>query len=210
MRNKVRLASATISADFQPFKYNGKELDRSFRLDWYDYGARWMDGVGGRWSSMDPLCEKYYSTSPYVYCENDPVNSIDPDGRSGWKVLLKAAYKIGKSVAKHGASSLNKAATYADAFSDVTDNFQTLTSSESSFGEKLWAGACLASEFLPVSVGDVKDAGKLVNKAVDAASDGNKMSKLRQKAEIGQEAHRQIEKEILQNNPERKLKGLLF
>lgn len=81
MRNKVRLASATISTDFQPFKYNGKELDRSFGLDWYDYVARWLDGVGGRWSSMDPLCEKYYSVSPYVYCSGNPVMIVDPDGR---------------------------------------------------------------------------------------------------------------------------------
>jgi len=64
----------------QPYKYNGKELDRSFGLDWYDYGVRWMDGVGGRWSSMDPLCEKYYDVSPYAYCAGNPVNRIDPDG----------------------------------------------------------------------------------------------------------------------------------
>ena len=194
-------ATAVKDADFQPYKYNGKELDLMHGLNTYDYGARQHDPILARWDRIDPLCEKYYSTSPYAYCENDPVNSIDPDGRSGLKVLLKAAYKIGKSVAKHGASSLNKAATYADAFSDVTDNFQTLTSSESSFGEKLWAGTCLASEILPVSVGDAKDAGKLVNKAVDAVSDGNKMTNLRKKAEIGQEAHRQIEKEIIETVP---------
>ena len=64
----------------QPYKYNGKELDRSFGLDWYDYGARWMDGVGGRWSSMDPLCEKYYRISPYAYCGGNPVKFIDPNG----------------------------------------------------------------------------------------------------------------------------------
>lgn len=29
---------------------------------------------------MDPLCEKYYSVSPYAYCNNNPVNKIDPDG----------------------------------------------------------------------------------------------------------------------------------
>ena len=65
----------------QPYKYNGKELDRSFGLDWYDYGARWMDGVGGRWSSMDPLCEEYYDVSPYAYCAGNPVNRVDLDGR---------------------------------------------------------------------------------------------------------------------------------
>jgi hypothetical protein len=29
---------------------------------------------------MDPLCEKDYGTSPYVYCANNPVNMVDPDG----------------------------------------------------------------------------------------------------------------------------------
>ena len=30
--------------------------------------------------SIDPLCEKYYSISPYVYCMNNPVRFIDPTG----------------------------------------------------------------------------------------------------------------------------------
>ena len=34
-----------------------------------------------RFTTMDPLCEKYYSTSPYAYCNNNPVKYIDPDGR---------------------------------------------------------------------------------------------------------------------------------
>ncbi|MCQ2242680.1 MAG: RHS repeat-associated core domain-containing protein [Bacteroidaceae bacterium] len=65
----------------QRYKYNGKELDRMHGLDWYDYGARWQDAaIGGRWHAMDPLCEKYYNISPYVYCADNPVRFIDPDG----------------------------------------------------------------------------------------------------------------------------------
>ena len=65
----------------QRYKYNGKEFDRMHGLDWYDYGARWMDASIGRWHSVDPLAEKYYNVSPYVYCENNPVKLIDPDGK---------------------------------------------------------------------------------------------------------------------------------
>ena len=33
---------------------------------------------------MDPLCEKYYSISPYAYCAGDPVNLVDPCGAWIW------------------------------------------------------------------------------------------------------------------------------
>ena len=43
----------------QPYKFGGKELERTLPLDGYDFGARWMDPVvGGRFTTMDPLCEK--------------------------------------------------------------------------------------------------------------------------------------------------------
>ena len=34
-----------------------------------------------RFISIDPHAERYYSISPYVYCNNNPINYIDPDGR---------------------------------------------------------------------------------------------------------------------------------
>ena len=67
-----------------PFRFTGKELDRLNSLNMYDFGARWYDVAGvPMWTSIDPLCEKYYNVSPYAYCEGDPVNKIDPDGRDG-------------------------------------------------------------------------------------------------------------------------------
>ena len=53
-------------------------------LNWQDFGARWLDNARMQWTSVDPLAEKYYSTSPYVYCKGNPVNAIDPDGCSTW------------------------------------------------------------------------------------------------------------------------------
>ena len=65
------------SGNVQPYKYNGKELDTKKGLNWYDYGARHYDATLGRWFVVDPLAEKYYSSGPFVYCGNNPVNRID-------------------------------------------------------------------------------------------------------------------------------------
>ncbi|MFT0643695.1 RHS repeat domain-containing protein [Bacteroides thetaiotaomicron] len=71
------------TSSVQPFKYNGKELDRKNGLDWYDYGARMYDAALGRWHVADPSSEKNYSNTPYGYCFNNPVTHIDPDGKQG-------------------------------------------------------------------------------------------------------------------------------
>lgn len=65
----------------QPFKYNGKELEKSFGLETYEYGARQYDPQIGRWKGIDPLADKYFGISPFVYVANNPVKYVDPDGR---------------------------------------------------------------------------------------------------------------------------------
>ena len=68
--------------NWHPFRFTGKELDNQNGLNMYDFGARWFDVAGvPMWTSVDPLAEKYYNISPYVYCNNNPVMFIDPDGR---------------------------------------------------------------------------------------------------------------------------------
>ena len=65
----------------QKYKFEGKELDRSFGLDNYDIHARNYFAMLPRWDRVDPLAEKYYGISPYVYCAGDPVNWKDVDGK---------------------------------------------------------------------------------------------------------------------------------
>ena len=72
----------TSTNNVQPFKYNGKELDQKNGLNWYDYGARHYDAAIGRWHVVDPMSEKYYSSSLFAYCTNNPMRYVDYKGDS--------------------------------------------------------------------------------------------------------------------------------
>ncbi|MDR0863365.1 MAG: hypothetical protein LBO74_00340, partial [Candidatus Symbiothrix sp.] len=48
----------------------------------YDFVARGYDPAVGRFMTIDPLAEKYYSVSPYAYCGNNPINAVDFNGDS--------------------------------------------------------------------------------------------------------------------------------
>ncbi len=79
---------ATSSSDnpgLQPYKYNGKEFVEMHGYDTYDYGARGMYPAIMRFTTLDPLAEKYYSISPYAYCGDNPIMRIDPDGMDWYR-----------------------------------------------------------------------------------------------------------------------------
>lgn len=72
----------------QPYRFNGKETQQQTAgITRLDYGARLYHPQTARWSSPDPLAEKYYSTSPYAFCSGNPVNFIDPDGKDFRKIV---------------------------------------------------------------------------------------------------------------------------
>jgi RHS repeat-associated protein len=73
-------SNSSDNPSLQSRKYNGKEFIEMNGYDTYDYGARGYYAAIGRFMTVDPLAEKYYSISPYAYCGGNPVNFIDPKG----------------------------------------------------------------------------------------------------------------------------------
>jgi RHS repeat-associated protein len=84
------------SAWDSPYKFNAKELDNETRL--YYYGARYYDPGVSRWLGVDPLAEDYPGISPFVYCLNNPVKYVDPDGE---KIVLAGSGKERQAILKH-------------------------------------------------------------------------------------------------------------
>jgi RHS repeat-associated protein len=75
--------NATFGSDIIPkYSFNAKELDEETGM--YYYEARYYKPPV--FTSRDPMFEKKPWFSPYVYCKNNPIIMIDPDGRDEWKV----------------------------------------------------------------------------------------------------------------------------
>jgi RHS repeat-associated protein len=79
-----------------PYKFNGKELDEETGL--YYYHARYYDPRLSVWLSVDPLAEKFPNISSYVYCSNNPVMRIDPDGKKDYTVQGGDTYNVNDGI----------------------------------------------------------------------------------------------------------------
>jgi RHS repeat-associated protein len=88
----VNTYNVITSTDYEPFgrvlsqsgkstreTFIGKENDIESELG--DFGVRKFSDETGRFTSIDPLFEKYYNWSPYVYSMNNPVNVKDDNGK---------------------------------------------------------------------------------------------------------------------------------
>ena len=75
-----------ISTDesLQKYKFEGKELDRTFGLDNYDIHSRQYFAMMPSWDRIDPLAEDNPQFSPYNYSFGNPVNYGDYNGMDVW------------------------------------------------------------------------------------------------------------------------------
>ena len=74
----------------------GNILSGENSLDLYDSHARFYDSMIGRTTSQDPLAEKYYHLSPYLWCAANPIKYIDENGikRIDWSIVVRLQYCI--------------------------------------------------------------------------------------------------------------------
>jgi len=73
--------------------FTNKEIDHNLGLHYF--GARYYDATATRFISLDPVkgsTDNPLSWNPYLYCRNDPVNMIDPDGKWARNVTYSQAW----------------------------------------------------------------------------------------------------------------------
>jgi RHS repeat-associated protein len=74
------IGDISTNENVQKYKFEGKELDRTFGLDNYDIHARQYFAMMPTWDRIDPLAENTPQFSPYSYCGGNPINFGDYNG----------------------------------------------------------------------------------------------------------------------------------
>ena len=70
--------------------FSAKEKDSETGLSYF--GARYYSSDMSIWLSVDPMSDKYPSLSPYVYCADNPVRLVDPNGEDWYEKEGKMYY----------------------------------------------------------------------------------------------------------------------
>jgi len=161
-------------AEHQPgptYRFTGKE-DHTL-AGAVSIGARQYLPTLGRWVSPDPQflldpeaqLDRPGERNLYLYAGNGPVQHIDPSGY-GW---FSAAIKLAKSAVK----AVFRGADKVDEFNGIIDDAATVVSSDAGIGSRVLSALSLASEFLPLSAGDVMDGYRWVrggDRVLDASA----------------------------------------
>ena len=84
------------------YTFSAKEKDVETGLSYF--GSRYYSPNLSIWLSVDPMSDKYASLSPYVYCANNPVKLVDPNGEEIW--IIGTERELFYEQLKEGASLL--------------------------------------------------------------------------------------------------------
>ena len=135
--------------------FSGKE-SQSFlyaNIPLLDFGARMYNPTIARWTTSDPLSEKYYGISPYVYCLGNPISIIDPNGMDIWTMDEKGNVVWVKESDDHRLYYMNNDGLLSDDYVSVSDRsiLDDLTKTEA----KVNGGAKVSSHTSKTGINDI-------------------------------------------------------
>jgi len=78
--NITALSSSAPMSMPNRFKVQGKEEEKGFGLNTYDFHARMYDAAIGRTFQIDPHSSSYVNLSAYSWAANNPLSVVDPTG----------------------------------------------------------------------------------------------------------------------------------
>ena len=137
------------------WRFSGKE-DQSFlgaSIPLLDFGARMYNPAIARWTASDPMSEKYYGISPYVYCLGNPISIIDPNGMDIWTMDEKGNVVWVKESDDHRLYYMNNDGLLSDDYVSVSDRsiLDDLTKTEA----KVDGGAKVSSHTSKSGINDI-------------------------------------------------------
>ena len=135
--------------------FSGKE-SQSFlyaNIPLLDFGARMYNPAIARWTTADPMSEKYYGISPYVYCLGNPISIIDPNGMDIWTMDEKGNVVWVKESDDHRLYYVNNNGVWSDDYVSVSDRsiLDDLTKTEA----KVDGGAKVSSHTSKTGINDI-------------------------------------------------------
>jgi len=179
------------------YRYNGKELEEDFGLNWYAYGARYYDPAIGRFTGVDPIADQFAWVSEYNYAENEPVANIDLHGlqsvhylgieelksrAEGIKTAIEQKINNAKEAIKDAGSRIyDKVIGNDDVGNSITATELATEHKESKIGNQLNRGAKVLGPAL-----DLAEFGKILTEA-DMEDEVSMESSVQNAAKLGTE-----------------------
>ena len=135
--------------------FSGKE-SQSFlyaNISLLDFGARMYNPTIARWTTSDPMSEKYYGISPYVYCLGNPISIIDPNGMDIWTMDEKGNVVWTRESDDHRLYYVNNNGVWSDDYVSVSGRsiLDDLTKTEA----KVDGGAKVSSHTSKTGINDI-------------------------------------------------------
>ena len=98
------------------YTFSAKEKDPETGLSYF--GSRYYSSDLSIWLSVDPMGDKYPGLSPYVYCADNPVKLVDPNGEDWYekdgKMYYTTQYTSKEAFQKSGIKGTYKGKFFAE------------------------------------------------------------------------------------------------